>query len=90
MTNTTPSSRRRFEGVVVSTAMQATAVAVVNRRVADRKYGKYYTISKKFMVHDPEKTAHVGDTILFEECRPLSRHKRWRYLSTVKSAAKTA
>jgi small subunit ribosomal protein S17 len=79
-------SSRRLQGVVVSTAMQKTAVVNVDRRVPHSKYGKYFTISKKFKVHDPERVAQVGDTVEFAECRPLSRDKRWVYVRTVASA----
>ena len=82
----TVTNHRRLQGVVVSAAMKATVVVRVDRRVAHEKYGKYFTTSKKFKVHDPASAAHVGDTVEFEECRPLSRDKRWRYISTVKTS----
>lgn len=77
---------RRFRGLVVSTKMQKTAVVQIDRRVAHPKYGKMRTISKKFKVHDPEGRARVGDLVEFEECRPLSKDKRWRYVGTLKTA----
>ncbi|MCC6563477.1 30S ribosomal protein S17 [Candidatus Uhrbacteria bacterium] len=85
-TLTTPSTSRRLQGVVVSTKMQKTAVVKVDRRVAHAKYGKYFTISKKFKIHDPEGAAKLGDTVEFAECRPISRDKRWVYVSTVIAA----
>lgn len=84
---TLPAAHRRLQGIVVSTKMQSTAVVRVDRRVAHEKYGKYFTLSTKFKIHNPEGKAQVGDTVEFEECRPLSRDKRWRYISTVKKAA---
>lgn len=66
--------------------MQKTAVVRVDRRVAHEKYGKYFTISKKFKVHDETGAARMGDTIEIEECRPVSRDKNWRYISTIKAA----
>mgnify|MGYP001568719559 CR=1 FL=1 len=84
--SSTTTQHRRLQGVVVSTAMTSTAVVRVDRRVAHEKYGKYFTTSKKFKVHDPAGAAHVGDTVEFEECRPLSRDKRWRYIATVKAS----
>ncbi len=66
--------------------MQKTAVVKIDRRVAHAKYGKYFTVSKKFKVHDPEGAAHVGDTVEFAECRPISRDKCWIYVSTVAAA----
>lgn len=88
MNTSQPTSQRRLlEGVVTSAKMQGTVVVRVDRRVAHEKYGKYFTISKKFKVHNPEGKAKLGDTIEFEECRPLSRDTRWRYVATVKIAA---
>ena len=82
----TPTTSRRLQGVVVSTAMQKTAVVRVDRRLSHPKYGKYFTRSTKFKVHDPEAKAKVGDTVEFAECRPLSHDKRWIYVSTVSAA----
>ncbi len=84
--NTEQAKRRCLTGVVTSTAMKDTAVVRVDRRVADQKYGKYFTVSKKFMTHDPEHVAHVGDLVEFEECRPLSRHKNWRLIAVITPA----
>lgn len=77
---------RRLQGVVTSVAMKDTAVVRVDRRVADQKYGKYFTVSKKFMVHDPGHVAKMGDMVEFEECRPISRNKHWRFIEVVKVA----
>ena len=86
-TNANTTGRRRLSGIVVSTAMQKTAVVRVDRQVPNPKYGKYFTWSKKFKVDDPESKAKVGDLIEFEECRPVSKDKRWRYRATLKAAA---
>lgn len=82
---TTP-ARRLLRGTVTSTAMQKTAVVRIDRQVTHAKYGKKYTVSKKFKIHDPESKAHTGDFVEFEECRPLSKDKRWRYVRTVNAA----
>ncbi len=66
--------------------MSKTAVVRVDRRVAHEKYGKYFTISKKFKIHYEIGAAHMGDIVEIEECRPVSRDKNWRYLSTIKAA----
>lgn len=87
---TAPASRRTLVGTVVSTAMTKTAVVRIDRGVTHPKYGKRYTVSRKFKVHDPDAQAHVGDTIAFEECRPLSKDKRWRYIRTVAKAVSDA
>ena len=79
-------THRRLTGIAVKTSMQKTAVVRVDRQVTHPKYEKKYTMSRKFHVHDPETKVKVGDLIEFEECRPLSKNKRWRYVATLKSA----
>lgn len=74
----TKKTHRRFQGVVVSDKMTHTIVVRVDRRVMHPKYKKHYAVSTRFKVHDPEGKFHVGDVVNFEECRPLSRDKRWR------------
>lgn len=87
MTLSLPKKRhRRLQGLVISTAMQRTAVVRVDRRVADKKYGKYFMVSKKFLIDNPEHRARTGDEVMFEECRPLSKQKCWRYVGTIKRA----
>ena len=83
MTTTTQKTNRRFTGVVVSDKMQKTIVVRVDRRVMHPKYRKHYQVSKKFKVHDPESKFHTGDQVVFEECRPLSKDKRWRVIYSV-------
>lgn len=77
---------RRLRGIVVSTHMQKTAVVRVDRHVTHSKYKKMYTASKRYKVHDPEAKAHLGDLVEFEECRPISKDKRWRFVQTLKAA----
>ena len=82
----TIAQRRHLQGLVVSTKMTKTVVIRIDRQVAHPKYGKYFTVSRKFKVHDENGSAHMGDLIEVEETRPLSKDKRWRYVSTVKAA----
>lgn len=81
-----PEKRRRLNGTVISTRMAKTIVVSVDRRLPHPKYGKYHTRSAKFKVHDEHAKAKVGDVIEFEETRPLSKQKRWRYVRTLKTA----
>jgi len=69
--------------------MQKTAVVRIDRQVTHAKYGKKYMLSRKFKIHDPEAKARLGDVVEFEECRPLSKDKRWRYRSTITAAVGT-
>jgi small subunit ribosomal protein S17 len=75
---------RRFTGVVVSNKMDKTAVVVVERTPLHKKYKKQYKVSTRYKVHDSKNICQVGDRILFQECRPLSKEKKWRFVEKVK------
>jgi len=70
--------RKQLEGLVSSNKMDKTAVVVVTTQVADKLYGKTVTRTKKYKVHDEANECAVGDKVLIEETRPLSRDKYFR------------
>lgn len=72
---------RTFEGVVVSDKMEKTLVVAVERVKIHPKYQKRLIRTKRYHVHDEKKQFHEGDRVLFVECRPLSRKKRWKVLN---------
>jgi len=72
--------RRQFEGEVVSVGEDKTIHVLVKSIKMHPKYKKQYTTSKKYAVHDEKNEAKLGDKIVFEECRPLSKIKRWRLI----------
>lgn len=69
--------RRQFEGVVISDKMNKTKVVKVERYKVHPKYKKRFKLIKKYKVHDEKNECRVGDRVLFEECRPISKEKRW-------------
>ena len=71
-------SRRSLQGVVTSDAMQETITVRVERRYKHPLYGKFVRSHKKYMAHDAENAAKVGDTVSIMACRPISKRKRWR------------
>ncbi|HLV01983.1 MAG TPA: 30S ribosomal protein S17 [Acidobacteriota bacterium] len=64
-------------GQVVSNAMDKSIVVSVDRLVKHPLYGKTIRRTSKFMAHDEKNECRVGDRVEIEECRPLSRKKRW-------------
>ncbi len=82
--------RKRFVGVVVSDKMNKTRVVVVERRVPHPLYKKVIKRRSKFYVHDENNESHVGDKVLIEESRPISKLKRWKLVKIVEKAAITA
>jgi len=74
---------RTLEGKVISDKMDKTVTVLVNRQVANPKYGKKYTTSKKYKCHDEKNEFKVGDKVVFQACRPLSKDKRWRVIKKI-------
>ena len=72
--------KRKFNGIVVSDKMDKTIVARVDHVKIHPKYQKRYTASKKYKVHDEKGFYREGDKVIFVECRPLSKDKKWRVL----------
>jgi small subunit ribosomal protein S17 len=79
-TKTITTSPKKLTGKVVSDKMDKTVVVNVNRYVAHKKYGKYFKIDKRYKAHDENNTYKVGDTVVIEECRPLSKDKTFTVL----------
>ena len=68
---------RKLKGVVVSDKMQKTVVVRIDRLKKHPKYLKYYRGRRKFKAHDEKGEYKVGDEVVIQETRPLSREKRW-------------
>ena len=73
-------------GVVVSDKMQKGVVVAVESQVRDSLYGKTQKRTAKFVAHDEENTAKVGDRVAIVESRPLSKRKRWVLTRVVRKA----
>jgi small subunit ribosomal protein S17 len=82
--------RKELKGTVVSDKSAKTIVIHVTRRIRHPVYGKEVTVSRKYHAHDEKGEAKMGDTVRIEECRPLSRLKRWRLVEVVARAQQPA
>ena len=78
--------RKTKVGRVVSDKMDKTIVVSVERLARHRLYKRVIRLTTKFKAHDETNDAHIGDTVLIEESRPLSASKRWRLVSVVQRA----
>jgi small subunit ribosomal protein S17 len=78
--------RKTKVGRVVSDKMDKTIVVSVERLARHRLYKRVIRLTTKFKAHDDANEAHVGDTVLIEESRPLSATKRWRLVSIIQRA----
>jgi small subunit ribosomal protein S17 len=70
-------------GDVISNKMTKTIVVRVERRFPHPQYKKVITQFNKFYAHDEKSEAKVGDRVRIQECRPLSKTKRWRLVEVV-------
>jgi small subunit ribosomal protein S17 len=89
MTGATPqvqSKRKTKVGRVVSDKMDKTIVVSVERLARHPLYKRVIRLTTKFKAHDEQNDAHVGDTVLIEESRPLSATKRWRLVNVIQRA----
>ena len=81
MTDIKKTIKRKFEGTVVSNKSDKTIVVAVVRTKLHPKYHKRYQVTKKYKVHDPANQFKIGDKVVFVECRPISKDKRWIVIS---------
>ena len=82
-TDTKKVMHRRFEGEVTSIKENKTIHVLVEEVKMHPKYRKQYTTTRKYAVHDEKNDAKLGDQVLFDECRPMSKTKRWRLVKVV-------
>ena len=73
-------------GRVVSDRMTQTIVVRVEEQRLHSRYRKHIRRHTKFHAHDPQSEAGVGDLVRIEECRPMSRLKRWRLVEVLDRA----
>jgi small subunit ribosomal protein S17 len=74
---------RTISGRVVSNKMDKTITVLIERKVKHPLYGKFIRRSTKVHAHDEENVCKEGDTVLIEECRPLSKSKNWNLVKVV-------
>jgi len=83
---TTVSKKTTKVGLVTSNAADKSVVVKVENLVMHPLYQRFVRTSSKFMAHDEENTCNAGDRVLIEECRPMSRRKRWRVQRVIERA----
>ncbi len=77
---------RVLQGRVVSDKMDKTITVMVERKVKHPLYGKFIRRSTKVHAHDETNECGIGDTVMVEQCRPLSKSKTWRLVKVVTKA----
>ena len=80
------SNRKTMTGVVVSNKMDKTVVVAVTTAAKHGMYSKTIKVTKKYKAHDENNECGIGDKVIIEECRPLSKHKSWNVASIIERA----
>ena len=74
-------------GIVISNKMAKTIVVKVENRYAHPIYSKTVVQTKKYFAHDALEECNIGDQVLVEECRPLSKKKRWKLIQVISKSS---
>ncbi|WP_148340250.1 30S ribosomal protein S17 [Aquicella siphonis] len=77
-------SSRTITGTVISDKMNKTIVVQVERKVKHPLYGKYIRRFSKMYAHDEDNACHIGDLVVIQQTRPLSKTKRWKLVEILK------
>jgi small subunit ribosomal protein S17 len=78
--------KRILQGIVISDKNDKTVVVKVERRFTHPLLKKTVRRTKNYQAHDESNTYKEGDQVWIEECAPISRHKRWKVISTENAA----
>ena len=73
--------KKRLIGEITSNKMQKTVVVKVERMKEHKKYKKRYKVHKKYQAHVESGDYAIGDKVLIEECRPISKEKKWQVIN---------
>jgi len=79
-------TQKTRQGVVVSDKAAKTITVRIDVARRHRRYSKVVRTSQTLHAHDEQSEAHIGDTVVVRECRPMSRTKRWRLVEVVERA----
>ena len=74
-------------GIVISNKMQKTIVVKIENRYSHPIYSKTLVKTKKYLAHDELENSNIGDQVLIQECRPLSKRKRWKLIEILSKSS---
>ena len=74
-------------GIVISNKMQKTIVVKIENRYSHPIYSKTLVKTKKYLAHDELENCNIGDQVLVQECRPLSKRKRWKLIKILSKSS---
>jgi len=76
-------AKKTLQGTVVSDKMQKTVVVEVERIKEHPKYKRRFKIHKNYKAHDENGEFHIGDKVIIEETKPISKGKTWKVVQKI-------
>lgn len=76
-------SKKQLQGIVVSDKMKKTVVVSVERIKKHPKYKRRFKLHKKYKAHDENQEYHIGDKVVIEETKPVSKDKNWKVVKKI-------
>lgn len=76
-------NNKTLKGKIISDKMKDTVVVLVERYVKHPKYKKYFKKSKKFKAHDFGNKCRIGDSVVIEESKPISKDKSFKVIEII-------
>ncbi len=83
---TTKTQKTTKVGMVTSSAADKSVVVKVENFIMHPLYRRFVRTTSKFMAHDEENSCNPGDRVVIEECRPISKRKKWRVRKIIERA----
>jgi small subunit ribosomal protein S17 len=74
-------------GIVISNKMQKTVVVKIENRYSHPIYSKILVKTKKYLAHNELENCNIGDQVVIQECRPLSKRKRWKLIEILSKSS---
>jgi len=87
MSEQSAADNRTLQGRVVSDKMDKSITVEIERRVKHPLYGKFVRKTTKVHAHDENNDCQIGDVVIVEQCRPVSKTKKWRYVKLIERAS---
>jgi len=75
--------KKQLKGTITSDKLQKTVIVEVERLKEHIKYKKRFKVHKKYKAHDEKGQYKTGDKVVIEECRPLSKDKKWKVINKI-------
>ena len=87
MSEQSAADNRTLQGRVVSDKMDKSITVEIERRVKHPLYGQFVRKTTKEHAHDENNDCQIGDLVIVEQCRPVSKTKQWRYVKLIERAS---